>query len=72
MIIYNFVIWMIKMLLAHLSNTLLISSSDDKSGEEDKAGRNDWNTSGQNKKVVMSNENIFSDSASLITIADGL
>ena len=33
---------MIKMLLAHLSNTLLISSSDDKSGEEDKAVKNDW------------------------------
>ena len=33
---------MIKILLAHLSNALLISSSDDKSSEEDKAGKNDW------------------------------
>ena len=44
---------MIKMLLAHLSNTLPISSSDDKSSEEDKAGRNDHDkkySSGQNKK----------------------
>ena len=39
MLIYDFVIWMIKILLAHLSNALLISSSDDKSGEEDKAGK---------------------------------
>ena len=30
---------MIKMLLAHLSNALLISSSYDKSREEDKAGK---------------------------------
>ena len=40
--IYDFVLRIIKMLLAHLSNPPLISSSDDKSSEEDKAWKNDW------------------------------